>query len=467
MKAVRPLTLFLLASFWAATAWAQYTLYGAPEVLRLPQVQSNSLVQPTYPAPPSGPALSPSYPAYGGAAVPVTKPMLVPPTGPIPRSEPGMSAITRPNVISRLLAESENKRPATDAACAATDCGDTCEPAECAPACGSPWFATAGWLVMGRDQADRVWTTHATDHLEDQMTNTDDIGMEWANGGEIRFGRRFCCGCRSWAMEVVYWGLDPVHGFLSTTNPEDPFTVSTPLRFSEVEFPDTPDPINGAYYFDNALEHRLWRRNEFHNVELNLIRYDLMNGGESDWNVQWAVGVRFFRFDEDLRFGSLRQGTWGGSGGIYEAYLDEHIKNNLVGFQVGFDARSNRWHKLQLYLSPKLGIYNNYIETTFSLSRGDGVNAEPTSGSGVTGSYPVHSSRDVFSFLTEVDLGLYWHVTDNWSAKVGYRLVAATNMGLADHQIPHYIVDIPEIEHLDTNGDLLLHGAYVGVAYNY
>jgi hypothetical protein len=317
---------------------------------------------------------------------------------------------------------------------------------------------------MGRDQPNRVWTTYATDHLEDQMTNTDDIGMAWANGGEIRFGRRFCCGCRSGGLEAVYWGLEPVHGFLSTTNPADPYTVSTPLRFSEVEF----DSVNGVYYFDSAEEHRLWRRNEVHNVEINIIRYPLTGMGESDWNVQWAVGVRFFRFDEDLRFGSVAyEHTWGEDGGEYEAYLDEDIENNLFGFQVGFDARSNRWHRLQLYLAPKLGIYNNYIENTFALYRGDGVNAEPTSISGVTGSYPVHSSRNVFSFLAEVDLGLCWHVTDQWSARVGYRLVAATNMGLADNQIPHYIVDIPEIEHLDTNGDLLLHGGYLGVAYNY
>jgi hypothetical protein len=40
-------------------------------------------------------------------------------------------------------------------------------------------------------------------------------------------------------------------------------------------------------------------------------------------------------------------------------------------------------------------------------------------------------------------------------------------VGLADAQIPQYIVDIPEIAHIDSNGDLILHGAFAGLTYNF
>jgi len=42
-----------------------------------------------------------------------------------------------------------------------------------------------------------------------------------------------------------------------------------------------------------------------------------------------------------------------------------------------------------------------------------------------------------------------------------------TDAGLADHQVPTYITDIPEIRAIDHNANLILHGAFVGLAYNF
>jgi hypothetical protein len=50
---------------------------------------------------------------------------------------------------------------------------------------------------------------------------------------------------------------------------------------------------------------------------------------------------------------------------------------------------------------------------------------------------------------------------------VGYRVVAATGIGLADNQLPQYMVDIPEIANIDHNGQLILHGAFMGITYNF
>ena len=114
MKTIRLLTLSLLLSIWATTAWAQYTLYGAPEVIRLPDVHTSAWAQRAYPtteAGQAGPVYTPILPAYGAASVPVTQPRLVPPSGSAPQSEPGTSAGHNTSVISSMLAESNGIVP--------------------------------------------------------------------------------------------------------------------------------------------------------------------------------------------------------------------------------------------------------------------------------------------------------------------------------------------------------------------
>ncbi|MEA1951413.1 MAG: hypothetical protein U9N87_08515, partial [Planctomycetota bacterium] len=136
-------------------------------------------------------------------------------------------------------------------------------------------------------------------------------------------------------------------------------------------------------------------------------------------------------------------------------------------FQFGFETRASRWHNLQLYLSPKFAIGCNHIENDYQLYRGDGALGRPTAASGMPGSFPVSSSKDVFSVITQIDVGLEWNFACNWSARIGYRLMVATGMGLADNQIPFYIVDIPEIEDIDHNAELILHGGFAGLTYNF
>jgi hypothetical protein len=166
-------------------------------------------------------------------------------------------------------------------------------------------------------------------------------------------------------------------------------------------------------------------------------------------------------FQEELGYGSL---AFGGSwGGIDEAYLRDRIINTLIGGQIGFDAGCHLGNMFRIYVAPKFGIYNNHIVNNFIAVRGDGTVATPTAASGVTGTYPVVADKDVFSCITQVDAGVEWKFHPQWSAFIAYRLVAATGIGLADHQIPANIVDIPALSVVKHNGDLLLHGSLAGI----
>ncbi len=490
MKLVRLWSSLILAVSIGSTAWAQFGLYGAPALLPLPGVDTEAApldlsgVAPTaasvpvmtapgaYPTAQGAGALpyDPAYPNRQSLALngPKQKRSSPKPTPAQPGAlGPGGG---QPDSVSRMLQEGGCWPEPTGGGSQPCDSTQWCNPYD-----DSPWFGSVAALYMGRDEPNRLWTTFETNNNPNQLPT--DAFTQWQVGGEVTFGRYFHCGL--FGVAATYWTLDPLTGFSSQSVAGG--SVSTPLIVSDIEFAG----VNGTVLFDGAQEHRVWRRDEFHNVEVNLLSGRLAKGaagrgpcaedygptaygGGSPWSADWLLGVRYFRFQEDFTFASLDQGyTWGQGGGLYQANLDDTTQNNLIGFQAGADLGYQLSPHWRLFATPKIGIYNNHVQHHFSLYRGDGTVANPTAASGVSGSYPVRSSEDVVSFLTEVNLGVDWQMTRRWSAFLGYRVLFATGIALADNQIPTYVVDIPEIADIDTNGQLVLHGAFAGVRFNY
>jgi hypothetical protein len=337
----------------------------------------------------------------------------------------------------------------------AGECGQpgcTESPGDC---CIRPtlWYASAAGLIMTRDDSNGFCTSYEDGNNPNQFPNPGPV--DWAGGWEFKLGRRFCCGL--WAAEATYWELDTMDGSTVFTIPGG--AVSTPLVVSDIEF----DGVNGTMLFDGADQHRVWRKSNVRNYELNLVRARLNEAACSPIDLSALLGVRYFRFDDDLTFGSLQSGGFWGGDGTDEAYLHEGTENHLVGVQIGADAGYRLARNLRVSLAPKLGIYNNHSKSRFDLYRGDGVVANPTAASGMVGSYPVLASDDSFSFLGQIDVGVDWEFCPNWIAFVGYRLVGATGIALADNQVPTYVVDIPELARVHTNGSLIVHGAFAGI----
>jgi hypothetical protein len=313
---------------------------------------------------------------------------------------------------------------------------------------------------MGRNQPNSVWTTYETGNNPNQLMSTPDANLNWQGGGDLRIGRFF--GCSRWALEFGYWGIGQLGDSQSMTHPS---TVSSPLLFQDIEF-GVGNPVQDL--FDVADEHRLTRSNEFYNVEINIIKGFLPNAACQKCTGRPLLGFRYFQFNEDLIFASLAAGgTWGGNGGLDEATMDSSVQNSLLGVQIGYLLEHRLGCRCSAFIAPKIGIYNNHIKNRFHLYRGDGTAATPTAFSGVSGSYPVESSTNIASFLSEVDLGFRYRLTQRWSFFGGYRVVIINGVGLSDNQIPQYVVDIPEISSIDTNGSLILHGAFFGAGFNF
>lgn len=336
-------------------------------------------------------------------------------------------------------------------------CGSRGAPGCCQPCNCGPWYASAAGLFLDRSEPTRVWTTYETGNNANQIMNTQNADTDWEGGAEFRLGRYFCCN--RWALEFGYWSVGGFNGDASITHPS---YVSSPLLFNDLEF-GAGDPVQD--YFDSAEEHRLHRSNELHNFEVNIIR-----GGPCSrcnrWSTQMLVGFRYFKFDEDLTFDTLDQGgTWGGNSGLDQVRLASSVSNDLFGTQVGCVLQRQLGCRTRAIITPKFGIYNNHVENYFDLRRGDGTAAMPSAFSGISGNYPVRSESDEIAFLSELNAGLQYQATCRCTLVGGYRVVVLTNMALADEQIPQYIVDIPEIEHIVTTGSLVLHGAYFGATW--
>jgi hypothetical protein len=431
----------------ASAAWAQYGLYGSPDVLPLPQQSIAPIDHDS-----TGYVTATGYRATTVAVQPAPPPPM-PGGAPMPQGA-GTLKLTEQSCYGGSGAYSGSMNRFDQAACGA--CGDGCGCGGYGPDCCCKWYATVDALVMGRGDARRVWTSFEDGVETNQLTNTQ-FGMPWGWGGEVTLGYRFCCCCVPYAIEATYWTTQPSSNCEVTTVPGG--YVSTPLEVDPMTFGVAGPPARD--WFFGAQEQRLWRKDEFHNIEINLVRQQLPCCG-SCWDANWLVGFRYFRFQEDLTFGSLRGGAtaWGENGGADEAYISDNITNNLFGVQLGFEVGYNVACGLRFFIEPKIGIYDNYLDGTFQARTGNGID-----GVGPYGSFPVHSTRNGLAFLSQIDLGAEWRFSQHWSARAGYRVLAITGTGLADDQIPQYIVDMPEIANIQHTSSLVLHGAFAGLTY--
>lgn len=411
------------ARYQAYQPGAQYR-YPTPASYQTPAPQPAPMQPiPTPPGTPAGPAFDP-------AAV----------SGDVPAPQGS-------GMMNQMLADQN-----CNAGCDNGGCGPT---VDCDPCGYCPWYASVSALVLGRGNGRRLWTSYVDGEETIQLTNTQ-FDLDWRWGGEVRFGRRFCCGCTPYALEAVYWTTDPFSGSESTSVAGG--YVSTPLELNSLYFGNTL----AQNWFDGAQEHRLWRKDEFHNLEVNLIRQQLACGCDSPWDIGWSLGVRYFRFQDYLEFSSLAHDASGWDDLPNTASISDKITNNLVGAQFGFDAAYRVWNNVRVFISPKVGLYDNFMDSDFEVATGNGIQ-----GRGPYANFPVNASRNGIAFLTQIDAGVDWQFSQNWSARAGYRVVAVTGVGLADDQFPQYICDTPEIEAVSHYSSLVLHGAFVGLTYNF
>jgi hypothetical protein len=328
-------------------------------------------------------------------------------------------------------------------------CCETCDEFGCT--CRN-WYVFAAALAMGRSRANPYWTTYQTNNNPNQLMNTQNAGADWAAGGQITLGYAWCGACGP-SLAFTYWGLSPMEGFSSVVDQTGNINtaLSTPIDLNNVTM-NNGDPA--SLYFDNAHEQRIWRRDIVNNFEVNALTGIYQVG-----NLQMAAlaGFRYFRFAEDLTYGSVMFGsTFGANGGADEAYLRFNCINNLYGGQVGALVNAMLTDDLSFFFIPKFGIFSNQMNCQTLLYTGDAVN-NPT--------YNIAGHKTDVALLAELDSGFSWTFRDGWRAFIGYRVVGVNNLALADNQFLPFLADTQGFSEVKQNGSLILHGAFAGLGW--
>lgn len=317
----------------------------------------------------------------------------------------------------------------------------------CDSCCSDPfWFATFGGLYMGRNSPNRMWTTAQKSNYFNQIMNGADATGDWIGGWEGSIGRFFPC----WgAIQFTYWGLAPIVATDSVVMPGD---LVTPINLNDVYI----GGVGADFFFDNAEEHRIRRRDEINNIELNFLGLPAISSGGC-LQVNFLAGVRYFRFRDQFIFGAVREGfQFGSDGGVNEAYLDVALNNSMIGGQLGALANwfiTPRWG---IFCFPRAGVFVNEMTQHFQVYRGDGLR-----------SIDIGTHKTVGSILAQIDIGVNYFFTPNWSVYLGYRVMGVSGVGLADQQIPPFLIDTPEIEAIDSNSNLILQGITAGLLWRF
>ncbi|QDU28349.1 hypothetical protein ETAA8_34490 [Anatilimnocola aggregata] len=360
-----------------------------------------------------------------------------------------------------------------------------------ADSCGMPgtpcqnfWYGYAGGLIMTRAQGESFLISENTTTNERILCSCGG-DMGWTGGFETTLGRTFNCGNN--ALEVTYWGLFPGDRWMDAYSPTN--ELGTPIDFSTIDYDDGVNPAGPASdWFNTSVHHRVRFYNTLNNIELNLLGQCYGNGfigggpmatctgagcnggtcGPScapRWGCGWMMGVRYFDFTDGFSFEADDvDDVFDGSPN--EMCYHVRMKNRLIGFQVGGGFNWNVLDCLQVYGLAKAGIYNNRIN---QLQEFRGENGYGTFNSGDWTGDPFHinNSKNQLSMIGQIDLGIRYQFNCHFSVKAGYRMVGVSGVGLVEHQIPNDFSDAHYLSQIESNGNLLLHGAYVGGEFRF
>ena len=322
-----------------------------------------------------------------------------------------------------------------------------CDVAACAPACRSRnWFYGLNGLVFNRDYEDDVYLTR--DPMGNTLLSTD-ADTNTLGGLEFFFGSRNSCGN---GFEVRYWGLFNDEATATLTGAASYATYLTDLQ--NVIYPTTGENLQTI--FDRAETHTITRDNEIHNVEFNFLRrggcFTTRTGRCG--NYELLHGFRWFEFDEEFHWDVLNTTTAPNA-----IYFDTDVANTLLGYQLGSRASFCMTQRMAFNIGTKVGVYNNRARANQSIQDDLGVYAT------VNGTdYNFSDAKNDIAMLGEIDLGVSRLMSQCSRINLGYRAIGVSGVALAPDQYSNFNAVTP-IRDVQSNGSLLLHGAYFGFEF--
>lgn len=321
---------------------------------------------------------------------------------------------------------------------------------------------------MTRNRADNVWLSYDQIDIRERVLNTNDADFSVGGGSGATVGHYFNCGRNS--VQVVYWGIYPGASNVNVFGANTAAGLNTILHFDGLQYDaglgGGAQDLSGIFFFD-AERHRLRREYNVYNIELNLLGHNFTSGC-GPWQLGWMAGIRYLRFDEDFLYSSDRIDR-DFTGDPREVHYEIDVDNNLLGFQVGGRADYCVGRRLRLFTDTKVGIYGNHISHRSRIygANGQAFVGDPTSPY-FGQDFDFTTDRNRFAMIGDLSIGASWNFNSCWSISAGYRAVGVSGVALSTNQIPvDFLGALDSVRTVNSNGSLILHGAFAGIDYNY
>jgi hypothetical protein len=315
---------------------------------------------------------------------------------------------------------------------------------------------TANWVVGSRalffSRTREAGIPLATNEYDTLWTR--DNSYRILPGGELSLIRRNCAGN---GQEIRYWGLYPEQRIAELSQPEfKSYLAGLDDYFIGPESTNVQD----IYEFSDSLQIR--RRNEFHNVEINLLRNGgtYLTPGGNTGSFELLGGFRWLYFNEDFSY------SGSGSESLAESVsYDLAVRNNLTGLQLG--ARNEIWicNKVSLISGTKFGLFNNRIRSRQSISNGsdDFAWLENDHYPDEEIDFDTALRKNDLAAIGELELGVAYQFAQRARLSMGYRVLGISGVALAPGQIPHNFSHPVETQRINSKDSLILGGAYSGI----
>jgi len=329
-------------------------------------------------------------------------------------------------------------------------------PGMCVEACRPTpvWTATAGGLLLNIHTRSHYYFSYDDADESRQLTDWHDTDIEWDGGFEVvlrRFDPCTCSGC-----ELVYWQLLADPGTTTTTAGDVGGLLNGILNWDQLNY-------NGnmaSTYVNNAMVHRLSRDVDLYNVELSHVAY-VHPASCAPWNVHALFGARVLRFEDQLEFAAdTTDGMF--THAADELYYDVQTENTLYGLQAGLWSQQSLARRVSLAMGAKAGVYGNHINAYSRIGGAAGtatVNNGPNSGR----QFLVDVDKDDVAMLAELQCELQFELAQHTTASLGYRAMGVSGVAVSVDQIYHDLRGLQDVEQIDSDGTLLLHGVRVYV----
>ena len=311
------------------------------------------------------------------------------------------------------------------------------------------------------------------------------------------------CTTQDYAWEAAWWAIDKdvTNASYTAASPGGPVEIFGMKNFVGQGYDrtggNTFTPVNN--YFDYGIpvpsqpaappndgEVRVvsvFERTSFtcQNIELNFLRLPMMCGGcaptcdagcggygggcacaqpscGSAFSVTGLCGVRFFRIDDDFRFGDTFNIYTGGSPSYTGSlFFDRSVDDLLTGFQWGANMNycvACRWN---FFCDSDFGVYDNHMHLFQQFSDANaGAFSDPT----------YRSSKDDVAFLGELRIGGSYDISSHWRAVAAYRAVGISGVALAT-DLPTDFTDHADAKHINSDNSVVIHGIQLGAECRY